>query len=118
MRSCSRRQPQPVGLRCGFMRGVSQRFRSAIFNRRSGAKIVGSAQRRRKGAVLQHGSVLLRRSLFALELPGIAELAGVEIRPKELALASAELVSHRLCLSLQPESLSAAEQLAAAAVET
>src|SRR5437667_329111 len=44
------------------------------------AKIVGSAQRRRRGAVLQHGSVLLSRSDFALELPGIAELRGVEVK--------------------------------------
>lgn len=37
-------------------------------------KIVGSAQRRRKGAILQHGSVLLRRSEFAPEFPGVADL--------------------------------------------
>jgi lipoate-protein ligase A len=33
-------------------------------------KIVGSAQRRRRGAVLQHGSVLLATSLAAPEVPG------------------------------------------------
>lgn len=38
-------------------------------------KIVGSAQRRRGGAVLQHGSILLGRALETPELPGIAELA-------------------------------------------
>jgi lipoate-protein ligase A len=42
----------------------------------AGSKIVGSAQRRRKGALLQHGSILLRRSPFAPGLPGIAELSG------------------------------------------
>ncbi len=41
----------------------------------NGRKIVGSAQRRRKGAVLQHGSILLRHSEFAPEIPGIADLA-------------------------------------------
>jgi len=41
----------------------------------AGHKIVGSAQRRRKGAVLQHGSLLLRASEHAPHLPGIAELA-------------------------------------------
>jgi len=41
-----------------------------------GHKIVGSAQRRRKGAVLQHGSILLQASPFAPELPGIVDLAG------------------------------------------
>lgn len=39
-------------------------------------KILGSAQRRRHGAVLQHGSLLLAQSLFAPELLGIRELAG------------------------------------------
>lgn len=37
------------------------------------AKVLGSAQRRRPGAVLQHGSLLLARSLLTPELPGIAE---------------------------------------------
>lgn len=37
-------------------------------------KIVGSAQRRRRGAILQHGSLLLRRSEFAREFPGVADL--------------------------------------------
>jgi len=39
-------------------------------------KIMGSAQRRRRGAVLQHGALLLARSEFAPEFPGLAELAG------------------------------------------
>lgn len=38
-------------------------------------KVVGSAQRRRRGAVLQHGSLLIRHSEFATELPGILDLA-------------------------------------------
>ena len=52
-----------------FSRGDS---RDILLN---GHKIVGSAQRRRKGAVLQHGSILLRASEFASEFPGIADLA-------------------------------------------
>jgi lipoate-protein ligase A len=51
------------------------------FNRRSrgdvvlGAhKICGSAQRRHQQRVLQHGSLLLARSLAAPELPGVVEL--------------------------------------------
>jgi lipoate-protein ligase A len=39
-----------------------------------GAKVVGSAQRRRRGAVLQHGSLLLRRSGRTPELPGLGDL--------------------------------------------
>jgi lipoyl(octanoyl) transferase len=40
-----------------------------------GQKIVGSAQRRRRGAVLQHGSLLFRRSEYAPEFPGVLDLA-------------------------------------------
>jgi lipoate-protein ligase A len=41
------------------------------------AKLVGSAQRRRSGAILQHGSLLLGRSKTTPELPGLTELAPV-----------------------------------------
>ena len=37
-------------------------------------KVVGSAQRRRAGAILQHGSILLSRSPLAPELAGLADL--------------------------------------------
>ena len=39
-----------------------------------GHKVLGSAQRRRRGAVLQHGSLLLQRSDFAPELLGLHDL--------------------------------------------
>ncbi len=61
----------------------------------SSAKIVGSAQRRRRGAVLQHGAVLLGASRFAPELTGISDLAGTPltsetlIEPWQDALAAA-----------------------------
>ncbi len=48
-------------------------------------KICGSAQRRRRGAILQHGSVLLAQSKAAPELPGILELAGPTIDATRLA---------------------------------
>jgi lipoate-protein ligase A len=41
-------------------------------------KIAGSAQRRWKNAVVQHGSVLLAQSAYAPELPGLKELGGFE----------------------------------------
>jgi lipoate-protein ligase A len=44
-------------------------------------KIVGSAQRRRSGAVLQHGSLLLRRSRRTPELPGLSDLAPLSSDP-------------------------------------
>ena len=48
-------------------------------------KIVGSAQRKQHGAILQHGSALLGVSAFAPSLPGIRELSGIAIEPKRLA---------------------------------
>jgi lipoyl(octanoyl) transferase len=38
-----------------------------------GDKIIGSAQRRRRGAVLQHGSILLKRSEYAPQFPGLED---------------------------------------------
>lgn len=43
-----------------------------------GSKVAGSAQRKRRGALLQHGSILLRRSEHAGMLPGINDAAGRE----------------------------------------
>jgi lipoate-protein ligase A len=40
------------------------------------AKVVGSAQRKQHGALLQHGAILLARSEHTPTLPGIAELSG------------------------------------------
>jgi lipoate-protein ligase A len=48
-------------------------------------KIVGSAQRRRAGGLLQHGSILLAASPFAPHLRGLRELADVAIAPDRLA---------------------------------
>jgi lipoyl(octanoyl) transferase len=46
-------------------------------------KILGSAQRRHRGAVLQHGSLLLERSPAAPELPGLFNLTGRSFEIKE-----------------------------------
>lgn len=39
-----------------------------------GRKIVGSAQRKSKGALLQHGAILLGQSVYTPDLPGLHEL--------------------------------------------
>jgi lipoate-protein ligase A len=44
-----------------------------------GKKVAGSAQRKLRGALLQHGSIVLRRSEFAPELPGIFDIAGKDL---------------------------------------
>jgi lipoate-protein ligase A len=59
-------------------------------------KILGSAQRRYRGAVLQHGSLLLEKSSAAPELPGLVDLALIEVEPRQLASA----VSVRLATDL------------------
>ncbi len=54
----------------------------------AGSKVVGSAQRKNRGALLQHGTILLSRSAFAPSLPGIAELSGVGLTASEVAEAA------------------------------
>lgn len=66
------------------------------------AKIVGSAQRRRKGALLQHGSILLEASPLAPEILGMREITGLEFNSdqgahlaRHLAATLAETVVHK-----------------------
>lgn len=72
-------------------------------------KIGGSAQRRHKQAVLQHGSVLLGMSAAATELPGIHEITGVTMHENELYAAWHPRLANRLAVRLVPGELSAAE---------
>ncbi|MBX9790634.1 MAG: lipoate--protein ligase family protein [Pirellulales bacterium] len=50
----------------------------------AGAKIAGSAQRRHRGAILQHGSVLVATSPAAPELPGLERTAQLALAPEKL----------------------------------
>ena len=65
----------------------------------SGSKIAGSAQRRRKGVILQHGSIILRASRMANQVLGIENLeptfSAVEFR-RSLPLSIAGTVSHSM----------------------
>ena len=65
-----------------------------------GEKIAGSAQRRHHGAVLQHGSVLLRRSEFAPELPGVCDLAQRDIQADEFVARWCNALTQKLHLSM------------------
>ncbi len=56
-----------------------------------GHKILGSAQRRRRGAVLQHGSLLVRQSARAPQFPGVLDLAADV--PMSEALIGSQFVS-------------------------
>jgi lipoate-protein ligase A len=52
----------------------------------AGSKVAGSAQRKLKGALLQHGSILLSRSKHAPELAGIHDMASKDLFvPRALA---------------------------------
>lgn len=59
-------------------------------------KIVGSAQRRRRGAVLQHGSLLLERSEFAPMYAGLLDLARKELPITEQIPTLAARIARRL----------------------
>jgi lipoyl(octanoyl) transferase len=56
-------------------------------------KVVGSAQRKNRGALLQHGTIRLRGSRYTPELPGVLELTGRNIAPGEFAAC----VARELC---------------------
>jgi lipoate-protein ligase A len=64
-----------------------------------GSKVVGSAQRRRRGAVLQHGSLIIEASPHASEIPGICDLAdqpeGLQL-PPDFAEALGQAVAQSL----------------------
>ena len=70
-------------------------------------KIVGSAQRRRRGAVLQHGSLLLQTSDFAPEFTGIQELTGVALTPQQLVPRLIPAILNRLEYNIESVSQSA-----------
>jgi lipoate-protein ligase A len=68
-----------------------------------GAKVVGSAQRKQKGGLVQHGGILLARSSHTPALPGIAELAGVRLSPEQVASAVGEHFARATGSPLQPD---------------
>ena len=57
-------------------------------------KIIGSAQRRRRGAVLQHGSLLWQTSHFAQELGGFANLSDCRLSVSEALEDFVEALPH------------------------
>ena len=76
----------------------------------AGYKVLGSAQRTSRNAVLQHGSLLLEASRFAPELPGIFNLSGTVITLSELTRVLARHVSKRLGVEFEePRKVSHAE---------
>jgi lipoate-protein ligase A len=73
-----------------------------------GKKVLGSAQRRRRGAIMQHGSLIRRASASAKQLPGLADLCPIII-PEDLAEILAIDVARSLANSWTFEDLTVQE---------
>jgi lipoate-protein ligase A len=78
-------------------------------------KILGSAQRRHRGAILQHGSLLLEKSPHAPELAGWRDLTGIAPNIDDVFHA----VASQLCnvLRLQPVPFEFSRQLESTAAD-
>jgi lipoate-protein ligase A len=116
-----RRGPQPAGAVRPFLCFTDRDPDDIVVG---SAKVVGSAQRRRPGAVLQHGSLLLGASPVTPELPGIAELApGVDADAAAWSARLIDRVTAALGLAPEPSPVpgalaDAAERLAAEVFRT
>lgn len=84
---------------------------------RDGHKVLGSAQRRRRGAILQHGSLILRQSKFAPEFVGLQGVSPEAKLPSEQVLMQniGEALANRLfqedfVILSEPELQESAEQ--------
>ena len=80
------------------------------------AKIVGSAQRRRSGAVLQHGSLLLGLSGRTPELPGLSDLASASTEVDRWAEVLRSILPAALGLAPEAGDLTVVERSAAASL--
>jgi lipoate-protein ligase A len=74
-------------------------------------KVVGSAQRKQRGALVQHGSILLAASPATPRLPGIAELTGRRLQPEAVRAALAERLASSTGWRLVPDDWTPAEGL-------
>ena len=76
----------------------------------NGSKVAGSAQRKLRGALLQHGSLLLKTSEFAPLLPGIFDAAGKELfTPQRFAELVTEAVAADTGWKVEPGTWTADE---------
>lgn len=83
----------------------------------AGHKVAGSAQRRPHGAMLQHGSILLRRSPHARELPGISDLTGKAVEGADLERAIVAELAAATGWTFEPGEWTDDERWAAAELE-
>jgi lipoate-protein ligase A len=82
------------------------------------AKVVGSAQRRHRGALLQHGAILLSRSPHTPSLPGIRELTGRSLAVPEVCEAVLRSFQSQTGWRIVPSRWTEAEQRLAQLLQT
>ncbi|PAY19848.1 lipoate--protein ligase [Rhodopirellula sp. SM50] len=75
----------------------------------SGYKVLGSAQRRFKRSILQHGSLLLRASEYASELPGLVDLTSISLDPETLLTRIGEAFETLSGIAFESDVLTATE---------
>jgi lipoate-protein ligase A len=76
------------------------------------AKVVGSAQRRQRRALLQHGAVLLAKSPHTPLLPGIREMAGRKLDVADVCEAIRRSFQRHMAWPVKPGPWTAAEHQA------
>lgn len=76
----------------------------------SGYKVLGSAQRRVRGALLQHGSLVLQVSPWAQAVPGLAELTGIHLTSSVVADSLAGSIAEHVGCSFSEGAITADEQ--------
>ena len=81
------------------------------------SKICGSAQRRLRNALLQHGSLLLRQSAHAPELPGLIELNGSNVEWNTLCHGLADRIATKLNIKFELETANLEELAVAKRIE-
>lgn len=59
----------------------------------NGCKVLGSAQRRRQGAIMQHGSLIRRASKLATQIPGLVELCPSHLPPNLAEILNESVVA-------------------------
>jgi lipoate-protein ligase A len=73
------------------------------------AKITGSAQRKQRGALLQHGSILLAQSPCTPMLPGVRELTGNDLAPEAVRSAVLTEFARETSWRIEPATWALAE---------
>lgn len=105
--------PSPVDPKA-FLCFMRRSSGDVVFN---GHKIVGSAQRRLKNSLLQHGSVLYGKSSFAPELSGINDICGSEYTFVELASRLLPPIEDYLGTKMDRQNLTELENIAVKRVQ-